>query len=147
MNHNDGPRFFNLRVPFRGALTVPGAYLTPPGGELDPFELRSAGDPLWTDGRRGRERQHTPPVCASGEAPGRWVFHHSIYPDVPGEPLEWRPYGCFWRRISGQRLRDCLERVGSTKLLGESTLGQMHDTWHQHLNGSTYYWRAPHPGF
>ena len=142
VNHNDGPRFFNLKVQgLTGALHVPAPYLRDRADDLDSFHMRSAGDPVWSNGKRSRERSATPPPCQGGEAPGRWVFHHSIYPDVPGEPLEWRPYGCVYRRISGQRLRDCLESWGSTKLLGESTLGQMHDTWHQHLNGSTYYWR------
>jgi len=91
-------------------------------------------------GQRKQPHSRPLPVCADGLAPGRWVFHHSLYPDVPGEPLEWRPYGCHYRRFSGDMLKQCLARLGVTQLLGESTLGQIHDSMHVHINGSGYYW-------
>ena len=145
VNHNDGPRFYNLRASFEGRLRVPDAYVRAADIEdnLDPFHMHSASQPTHAGGRRlTKPNSRALPVCKDGMAPGRWVFHHSLYPDVPGEPLEWRPYGCHYRRISGEHLERCLKGLGVTQLLGESTLGQMHDTWHLHMQNSTYYWPA-----
>lgn len=46
----------------------------------------------WNMGKRSRplQRAHLP-QCVSGDVPGRWMFHHSIYPDFPGAPTREPP--------------------------------------------------------
>lgn len=95
------------------------------------------------NGQRQRQNKRPAlPQCETGDGPGRWVFHHSIYPDFPGEPLVWRPYNCHFKLVTGSQLKDCLKRVGKTMTFGESTLNQIHDVMQLHMNESGYYWRG-----
>lgn len=99
------------------------------------------------DGKRQRVNKRPPTdECRTGDAPGRWMFHHSIYPDFPGEPLVWRPYNCHYNLVGGLRLKECLTRIGTTMTFGESTLNQIHDAMQLHMNESGYYWRAAQAG-
>ena len=84
------------------------------------------------------------PLCDSQSALGRWVYTHSLYPLVrsagvrpasawltsipgpqdPGEPLQWKPYGCRHNHYTGKALGQCMAQLKRTKFIGESTLGE-----------------------
>ena len=68
------------------------------------------------------------------------MFHQSMTPQVPGEPLEWRPYRCHYRWYTGEQLSRCVSELGRMKLIGESTLGQMYELMLAHMNASGFYW-------
>jgi hypothetical protein len=92
-----------------------------------------------------RARHEGLPVCAVGDAPGRWVATHSLYSATPSEPLSWRPYGCRWRAVSGPALQRCLSAIGRVKFVGESTLGQVYENFQQHANSSGLAWPLRSP--
>ena len=141
VNFNDGPPIYNLRAPVEGHLHAADWYVSPSSlAGSDAYAPHSAqGIPP-----RRPSSDAVLPLCGSGDHAGRWVFHHSLYPDVFGEPLQWRPLGCRYERISGARLRQCLDQpgLGNVQLAGESTLGQSFELLLAHMNASNYYWPA-----
>ena len=119
--YSDGPMVYNARATgFSGTLNVSAAY------------RRKAAQAV------GRQPSAVS-VCTDASAPGRWVHSTSLYPMFQGETLEWKPYGCDWPLVTGSRLRSCLEN-GRTKLVGESTLGELYEMMLMHMNVSSYYW-------
>jgi hypothetical protein len=148
LDKQGGPRLFNVRaLGFPGRLRVAAGYLRR-GGPWDAYEAHSAADADADDGGAGAAARAQLPVCDSGEAPGRWVVTHALYPAVPGEPLAWAPYGCRWPHVSGPRLAACVAQLGRVKFMGESTMGQLYETMLMHANTSSFMWptRLPeHP--
>lgn len=141
VNFADGPDIYNLLVGgFKGRLHIPASHMSDTTDLLDSYSLRSAGWPVPDNAGAVPNQARRSPECVDGDAPGRWVFHQSMTPQVPGEPLEWRPYRCHYRWYSGEQLARCMERVGRVKLVGESTLGQMYELLLAHMNASGFYW-------
>ena len=136
----DGPMVYNLRFRgFTGSLAVAASYVRAAAGHyLEPHAASRASLPPHHSAVLRRDRAAT--LCESGESPGRWVHSHSLYPDSLGETLQWRPYGCYWRRVTGEELRGCLEGAGNIKMVGESTLGELYEILLTHMNRSSYYW-------
>ena len=145
LDRQGGPRLFNARaLNFTGRLRVAPAYLRR-GGAWDAFQAHAAADAEEEDGGAAAAAREQLPVCDSGEAPGRWVVSHALYPAVPGEPLAWAPYGCRWRPVTGARLASCLAQLGRVKFLGESTAGQLYETLLVHANTSSFSWPTRMP--
>ena len=124
----EGPRLFNVRVEGWG----PGA-------------LRAGREYVAAHS----EQNHQPlPLCTSGDGPGHWKVGHPALDSAGFEPLSWHPYGCRWRHVSGARLAECLRERGPVKWIGESTLGEVYESWQMHANLSTFFWPprvdAPH---
>lgn len=140
----DGPRVFNMRAIFPGVLHTPAGYATAPGETGDAYDWQSATDAVPMENFIGKpERdwgQPSLPVCKGGETPGRWVHHQKLYPDVMGEPLEWRPFGCYYRRYNGEIMHKCFTKLERVKFIGESTLGQMYEHLQMYMNASGNVW-------
>lgn len=135
----DGPMVYNLRVRgFEGRLAVAASYVRHGAGGGSWLESHAASRSSLP--QHGRQRERPAALCESGEAPGRWVHLHSLYPDSLGETLAWRPYGCHWRRVTGAELHSCLSQAGPIKMVGESTLGELYEILLAHMNASSYYW-------
>ena len=105
--YSDGPVFYNLRPRFGGLLHAGEGYLRSRdlAADTDPLSLGSAtyarqwpaqqppggGGGGGGEEAAGREGQtacgwdRPTPLCSDGTAPGRWVFHRSLYPPFPGE--------------------------------------------------------------
>lgn len=101
VNYNEGPTIYNLRPrSFEGRLHAPAWYVREEAVQHDAYAPRSAQDPnLFSS-----EPTAALPWCIGGDAPGRWVFHHSIYPDVEGarprvQPATPIPYRPLWVRL------------------------------------------------
>lgn len=77
---NDGPAYYNVRADFAGRLRVPAWYV------VDPLEaagvIPGTAESASAVGAQATERKAQLPLCAGEDAPGRWVYTHSHYPDV-----------------------------------------------------------------
>ena len=136
----DGPAIYNTAATGFGQLHV-GAGYARPEAVTGHFDARSAGDPAEIVGEGPLPRAAgLLPVCTDGEAPGRWVAVHSLYNELLGEPLAWRPYGCRWPLVPAPALAACLNRTGRVKFVGESTLGQLYSFFLVHLAQGRHAW-------
>lgn len=137
---NDGPTYYNVRAEFTGKLHLPDWYV------VDAFEAPFGGHQPGSaeTARINKMEPETQvgqlPICEGQDVPGRWVYTHSLYPEIPGEPLVWRPYGCQHHYYTGRALNKCVEQLGRIKFIGESTLGEALAIWQMHLNHSDFYW-------
>lgn len=162
---SDGPAVWNARAMFapgaalhivlrRGGGGAAGLLAAPPPPPALPPPLSwgvaklgsAAAVPRAMPGVKGsaagpaRLRPGLPP-CLGGDAPGVWVPHTSLYPDHPGDPVQWRPHDCVYRRFSGPRLDGCLNRTrGPVLVLGESTLRQAELLMRLHIADGSAHW-------
>lgn len=140
----NGPYVYNLNTRFPGALRAPETFAAP----LEPL-LWDAADAM------GAGTWPLPPAptdrallrCPGGDTPGRWVLRRTLYAHARESPLEWRPFGCRHRRVTGAKLRRCFDTLlaGGVRFAGESTLGEVYEAWLAHYNRSNHYWPTHYP--